>query len=154
MNFREATVNDIPQIQVVRNLVKENVLSNPALVTDADCEEFLTRRGKGWVCEIDNEIAGFAIADLKEDNIWALFILPQHEGKGIGKKLHQLMLDWYFQQNKKSVWLGTSPNTRAEKFYTQAGWKAVGRRPNGEIRFELTVQEWKMLDARCRMPDR
>jgi GNAT superfamily N-acetyltransferase len=149
MAFREARIIDIPQIQVVRNSVKENRLSNPALVTDEDCEEYLTSRGKGWVFEMNEEIVGFAIADLKDDNIWALFILPQYEGKGIGKKLQQLMLDWYFQQNKNSVWLSTSPNTRAEKFYRKTGWREAGKIPNGEIRFELTLEEWKLIDAAC-----
>jgi GNAT superfamily N-acetyltransferase len=148
MIFREAEINDIPQIQVVRHAVKENVLSNPALVTDGDCREFLMVRGKGWVCEIDNTIVGFAIADLKEDNIWALFVHPGHERMGIGKKLHRLMLDWYFSQNKLSVWLGTSPNTRAEKFYRKAGWRETGKRANGEIKFELTSEEWRGLGSR------
>ncbi|MCY7411340.1 MAG: hypothetical protein LH473_13790 [Chitinophagales bacterium] len=49
--YREATVADIPQIQIVRNWVKENALSNPALVTDKDNEEYITVKGKGWVCE-------------------------------------------------------------------------------------------------------
>ena len=96
MIFREAQISDIPQIQVVRNSVKENMLSDPALITDKDCEEFLTKRGKGWVCEIENSIVGFAIADLQDDNIWALFLHPDHEGKGIGKALHDTMLNWYF----------------------------------------------------------
>jgi GNAT superfamily N-acetyltransferase len=116
MLIREATVLDIPQIQVVRNSVKENALSNPNLVTDEDCEEFLTQRGKGWVCEVDGSIVGFAIADLKEHNIWALFLHPAFENKGIGKQLHNMMLDWYFNQTKTKVWLGTAPNTRAETF--------------------------------------
>ena len=64
MKFREANKNDIPQIQIVRNSVKENVLSDQSLVTDEDCESFLTKRGKGWVCEINSEIIGFAIVDL------------------------------------------------------------------------------------------
>lgn len=38
MAFREATLQDIPQIQIVRYSVKENVLSDPGLVTDEDCE--------------------------------------------------------------------------------------------------------------------
>jgi hypothetical protein len=79
MIIREAVLNDIPQIQVVRNSVKENVLSDPGFVTDKDCEEFLTSRGKGWVCEIDSKIVGFSIADLKENNIWALFLQPEFE---------------------------------------------------------------------------
>jgi hypothetical protein len=74
MIFREANISDIPQIQIVRHSVKENVLSDPALVTDKDCEEFLTAHGKGWVCEIDGTVVGFSIADLKEKNIWALFV--------------------------------------------------------------------------------
>jgi len=142
MIFRVVTSADIPGIQIVRNAVKENPLPDPSYVTDADCEEFMTTRGKGWVCEINSEIVGFAIADLKENNIWALFIHPEHEGKGIGKQLHQLMLDWYFNQQKNSVWLGTAPNTRAENFYRKAGWRETGVRPNGEIRFEMTRNEW------------
>jgi len=142
MIFRVVTSADIPGIQIVRNAVKENPLPDPSYVTDADCEEFMTTRGKGWVCEINSEIVGFAIADLKENNIWALFIHPEHEGKGIGKQLHQLMLDWYFNQQKNSVWLGTAPNTRAENFYRKAGWRETGVRPNGEIRFEMTRDEW------------
>ena len=64
MIIREANIEDIPQIQIVRHSVKENILSNPELVTDEDCKEFLTVRGKGWVCEINNIIVGFSIVDL------------------------------------------------------------------------------------------
>lgn len=95
MTIREAKIEDIKQIQIVRNSVTENTLSNPDLVTDQDCEEFITVRGKGWVCEIDKQIVGFAIADLKANNIWALFLDPNYEKKGIGQLLHKTMLDWY-----------------------------------------------------------
>ncbi len=142
MIFREATITDIPAIQVVRNSVTENILSNPSLVTDKDVEEYITRRGKGWVCEVNAVIVGFAIADLKDNNIWALFIHPGHEKKGIGKKLHELMLDWYFGQGKERVWLGTSPNTRAEEFYRKAGWRETGVHGKGEIKFEMNTEEW------------
>ena len=145
MIFREATLHDIPQIQIVRHMVKENVLSNPALVTDQDCEEYLTARGKGWVCEIGDTIVGFSIADLKDNNIWALFLRPEYEGRGIGKKLHGMMLEWYFSQTQKTVWLGTAPNTRAEKFYRKAGWKEVGTHGKGEIKFEMSFHTWKHL---------
>ncbi len=143
MIFREATINDIKQMQVVRNLVKENVLSDPSVVTDEDCKEYITQRGKGWVCEIDNKIIGFSIADLKDKNIWALFVHPEFEKKGIGKKLHDVMLNWYFGQTKETVWLGTAPNTRAEKFYRKARWKEVGTHGKGEIKFEMSYNDWK-----------
>lgn len=142
MIFREAKLEDIKQIQVVRHSVKENILSNPALVTDDDCKEFITKRGKGWVCTVDSEVVGFAIADLWEDNIWALFLKPEFEGMGIGRQLHQLMLDWYFSTGKEDVWLGTSPNTRAEDFYRKMGWRESGKHGEDEIKFTMNRREW------------
>ena len=147
MIFREALVGDIKNMQIVRNSVKENVLSDPSFVTDKDCENYLTIRGKGWVCDIDNAVIGFAIADLEENNIWALFLQPGYEGKGIGKKLHDIMLDWYFSKTKEKVWLGTAPNTRAEMFYRKCGWKEVGKHGKGEIKFEMTYDDWKKTKA-------
>jgi GNAT superfamily N-acetyltransferase len=145
MKIREAEIKDIAGIQVVRNLVKENRLSNPTLVPDRDVEDYMTRRGKGWICEIDDEVVGFAIADLIDNNIWALFIHPDFERRGVGKKLHDVMLNWYFSQTNKAVWLGTAPGTRAELFYRKAGWKETGLHGKGEIKFELTKEEWLSL---------
>ena len=145
MNIRVAEIEDIAQIQVVRNLVKENRLSDPALVPDSDVRDYITRRGRGWVCEINGQIVGFAIADLVDNNIWALFIHPDFEKIGIGKRLHDEMMNWYFSQTDKTVWLGTSPKTRAEFFYRKKGWKETGIHGKGEIKFEMTKDEWRSL---------
>jgi len=142
MIIREAKIDDIKQIQIERNSVTENTLSNPNLVTDEDCEEVITKRGKGWVCEIDEQFSCFAIADLKENNIWALFLDPKFEKKGIGQLLHNIMLDWYFTQTKEKVWLGTALNTRASEFYRKAGWSEVGTHGTKEIKFEMTFNDW------------
>jgi ribosomal protein S18 acetylase RimI-like enzyme len=145
MIIREAVTADIPQIQIVRNLVKENPLPDPSLVTDADCKDYLTNRGKGWVCEIENKIVGFSIISVKDNNVWALFIQPGYERQGIGRLLHDKMMNWYFTQTNEIVWLGTAPGTRAEKFYEAAGWTRTGIRPNGEVRFEMNQSQWKSL---------
>lgn len=145
MLLREALVTDIPQIQFVRNAVKENALSNPAYVTDKDCEEFMTVRGKGWVYEMDNRIVGFSIADLQDNNIWALFVEPGFDQRGIGRQLHDIMLNWYFTQTQHTVWLGTAPNTRAELFYRKSGWVEIGTHGKGETKFEMTFENWKSI---------
>jgi GNAT superfamily N-acetyltransferase len=145
MTFRQAEKSDIPQIQNVRHTVKENSLSDPGLVTDADCAEYLEQRGRGWVCEVENEIVGFAIADLEDHNIWALFVKPDFEHRGIGKKLHSMMLDWYFSKTKEKVWLGTARHTRAEVFYRNAGWRENGLHGKSEIKFEMEYAKWKAL---------
>ena len=142
MEFRTAETTDIAQMQVVRHLVKENMLSNPDLVTDKDVAEYITIRGRGWVCEINGRVAGFAIVDLQHKSVWALFVDPEHAERGAGKELHRSMIEWYFEQTKDTVFLGTSPGTRAERFYALQGWKNVGSYPNGEIKFELSYQDW------------
>ena len=142
MNFRQAIPEDIPQIQIVRNSVKENQLSNPNLIPDDLVEEFITKRGKGFVCEIDDKIVGFSIVNFVENNVWALFLLPEFEGKGIGKKLHQLMLDEYFSKTKETIWLSTEANSRAETFYKKQVWKNAGLHGN-EVKFEMSFEDWK-----------
>ncbi|WP_303311884.1 GNAT family N-acetyltransferase [Hymenobacter sp. BT730] len=137
MIFREAQVTDIPQLITVRLAVLENRLSNPDRVTAQDYEDYLTRRGKGWVCIVADQIVGFAIADLQDHNIWALFIQPEFAGRGVGKRLHDLMLDWYFHHTTETVWLSTGPGTRAEEFYRRQGWQETGRTQSGEVRFEM-----------------
>jgi len=144
MIFREAEMRDLASIMKVRFAVKENTLSNPDLVTEADCIEFLFTRGKGWVCEIEGEVVGFSIADLKENNIWALFVDPNFDRRGIGRQLHDLMLNWYFSQTTTTVWLGTAPGTRAEGFYQKAGWENTGMHQK-ETKFEMPYQKWRNL---------
>ena len=147
ITIREATPDDITQIQVVRNSVTENTLSSPALVTDDDCKEFITVRGKGWVCVVNGEVVGFSIVDTREHNIWALFLNPSFERMGIGRRLHDTMLDWYFSQTKTTVWLGTSPGTRAEGFYRAAGWREAGMHGQLEVKFEMTWEQWQQQKA-------
>jgi GNAT superfamily N-acetyltransferase len=142
MIFRTAKLSDIKQMQVVRHLVKENILSNPDLVPDKDVAYYISEKGKGWVCEVDGQLVGFSIIDLLEKSVWALFVDPEFAEKGIGKELHRLMIDWYFQQTKDKVVLGTAPNTRAERFYFLQGWTQVGSYSNGESKFELSYQQW------------
>lgn len=144
MIFREAQIADIPQIQVVRNSVKENMLSDPALVPDKDVEDYISRRGKGWVYEEEGTITGFSIVSVTDSNVWALFIHPSFEKRGIGRRLHADMMDWYFAQTDKTIWLSTSPGSRAADFYRRAGWQETGTCGKGEIRFEMTAATWKI----------
>lgn len=145
MNFRKALPADVPGMQRVRHSVKENVLSDPALVTDDDCVDYITRRGKGFVCEADGRLIGFSVADLWDNNVWALFVDPAYEGRGVGRRLHQMMLDWYFSKTSKTVWLSTAPASRADRFYRKAGWQQTGFHGKGEVRFEMTKEAWTKL---------
>lgn len=143
MNIREANINDIAGMHRVRMAVKENVLDNPNLVTHEDYVRFITVGGKGWVCELEDEIIGFSIISKSDPNVWALFVDPSYEGKGIGKRLHDLMLHWGFEQSHRTIWLSTMPGTRAENFYRKSGWRDAGLLKTGEIKFEMSYADWK-----------
>jgi GNAT superfamily N-acetyltransferase len=122
--------------------VRENRIPNLSVLDPGDIERMLGGDGRGWVCEVDGQIVGFAIADLSNANVYALFVDPEFEGRGIGRRLHNTMMNWCFSAGPSKVWLSTDPNTRAEYFYRRAGWVEAGIEPNGEIRFEMARERW------------
>jgi GNAT superfamily N-acetyltransferase len=147
ISYREATPQDIPAMHRIRLAVKENVLSSPERVQEAHYLPFLTMHGKGWVALMEDEITGFAIVDTLELYVWALFIHPDWEARGMGKELQSRMLDWYFEHFAGPLWLSTGPDTRAERFYEHTGWCRTGRTSSGEWRFEMDRVLWK--ENRC-----
>jgi GNAT superfamily N-acetyltransferase len=137
MRVRVATAADIPLMHRLRMSVRENRLANPASVQPADYTGRLTS-GRGWVCELDDEVVGFAVADQVTASVWALFVHPAYEGRGVGRALHAEVVRWLFARGLDRIRLSTETGTRAERFYTALGWTAVGRQANGELLFELT----------------
>lgn len=137
MKIREAQIEDISAMHRIRLAVKENVLTNPLAVQEAYYVPYLSHPNKGWVCEIADQIVGFSIVDTEEREVWALFVNPFFEGRGIGARLHDELVTWYFSQGKTEVILGTEPGTRAEGFYLHKGWVAIGQKSNGEIIFKM-----------------
>lgn len=143
--IRGAKIADISRLMAIRLAVKENTLSDPTLITFDDYVKFISSRGKGWVATLDGEIVGFSIIDVEDNNVWALFVDPNFERKGLGKKLQNRMLDWYFEQTSKSIWLGTEPNTKAADFYLNSGWTKTGLHGKYEIMFEMTAEKWQSI---------
>ena len=142
MHISIATEADIPEMHRIRMSVRENQLANPELVQPHDYGEMIARHGRGWVGKIDGRTVGFAVADMARSNVWALFMDPEFEGRGVGRRLHDTMMDWFFAAGAERVWLSTDPGTRAERFYRSAGWKQAGRQANGENRYEMSREHW------------
>ncbi|WP_371866888.1 GNAT family N-acetyltransferase [Duganella fentianensis] len=134
--FRQAVVDDIPAMTQIRLSVRENVLSRPDRITYQMYHDYLAALGRGWVAELAGEVVGFAYADKTDASIWALFILPGHEGKGLGGHLLRLATDWLFGQGHARVILSTGGGTRAERFYAAQGW-CRAREEDGDVHFYL-----------------
>jgi GNAT superfamily N-acetyltransferase len=135
--FRQAIRNDIPAMSRIRLSVTENTLSDPSRITEKMYEDFLERSGRGWVAEDKGEIVAFCYANKEDASIWALFVCPGHEGRGLGKSLLKLAVDWLFEIGHDYVHLSTTANTRADRFYAAQGWL---RSPitSSEIAYSLT----------------
>lgn len=137
--IREAALADIPRLQVIRAAVRENILSNPALVTVPDYEEHILGPGKTWVCETGGVIVGFSSAHPVQRSIWALFVDPAHERRGVGRALLDRAVDWLWSHpDVDTITLTTAPGTRADAFYRAAGWADTGRSRSGEVIFRLS----------------
>jgi len=126
----------------IRLAVRENVLSNPDRITRQMYEDYLKVLGCGWVAEIEGEVVGFSYADKANSSIWALFISPGHEGKGLAKQLLTLATDWLFEQGNVHVRLSTGSDTRADRFYTLQGWTRE-RVEGGEAFYSLLASKPK-----------
>ncbi|HVH32619.1 MAG TPA: GNAT family N-acetyltransferase, partial [Tahibacter sp.] len=105
---RPATLADLDAISEIRLAVQENVLSDPAAITRADYVTMLApERGACWVAESHGEILGFSWADFAARNVWALFVRPERERRGVGRAVHATMMDAFFSRSDSRVWLGT-----------------------------------------------
>jgi GNAT superfamily N-acetyltransferase len=135
--IRDAGYEDIAAMHRIRMAVKENILTNPGLVKNEDYVKYISSPNKGWVCMADDKLAGFAIVNREAGNVWALFVDPVFERIGIGRLLHNQMIEWYFKQTDQPLGLSTEPGTRAENFYRKAGWTYSGPYGSREIKFEL-----------------
>jgi GNAT superfamily N-acetyltransferase len=126
-------------MSAIRLSVTENTLSDPARVTDEMYEDYLELSGCGWVAEIDGKVVAFSYADKVNASIWALFVHPNHEGRGLGKLLLERAAHWLFERGHDRVQLTTGANTRADRFYAAQGWL---RRPVSDSEIAYSLERW------------
>jgi GNAT superfamily N-acetyltransferase len=139
-NTRRAVYADIERIMAIRHDVRENRLFDPNSVTAADCAAFIDR-AEMWVWVEDGQVQGFSAGDPSDGTIWALFIDPAFESRGIGRTLLALACGTVRAAGYETARLNTEAGTRAEQFYRMNGWRAVGQGTKGEIIFERALVE-------------
>lgn len=137
ITIRQAQSGDVQAIQRLRQSVRENVLVDPSRATPEKTTRAITQEGRGWVAMDEGQLMGFSIALLEPPRIWALFVDPEQEGRGLGQRLLEEAVDWLWAQGAEVIRLSTAPDTRAERFYRLQGWRAIGSNDRGETVFEL-----------------
>lgn len=93
-----------------------------------------------FVAEKEGEIIGYTkvnqvpaqtdIHDPESLEIARLYVLEEHLGSGLGKKLLETAIDFAKQNQKKYLWLGVwERNARAIRFYEKNGLRIFGSHP-------------------------
>jgi len=140
MRFREMGQEDVDEVLHVRTLTRENALTLDELaamrITPESVRQTLNTGSKGWVCEEDGEIVGFTMGAADSGEVLVLAVLPEHEGRGIGRKLLELVQCWLLSLGHRELWLveNPDPSIRAYGFYRRLGWCPTGElRDDGQI---------------------
>ena len=78
----------------------------------------------GYLCEVSQQIVGFSMANVRTQEIAVIAVLPEFEGKGIGRELLRLAEDvlWSTGCIKICLWTWPDETTRAIRLYERSGW--------------------------------
>lgn len=142
MQIRPAETEDVEAIFAVRCSVKENHMTSAELeelgITVGSVTEMIA--GSDFivpVAEVDGQVVGFAIAQISKGYLFALFIHPAYEGKGLGNALMEVIESGLAEQGVKEAWLatGSEPGIRAPGFYRHLGWVENGVMDDGQLKF-------------------
>ena len=125
INIRTAQLTDIDGIFDVRTSVTENHLSREEMrqmgITESAVAEMIENNHCAWVATENDKIIGFSMILPDEGCLFAAFVLPEYEGRGVGRRLVSLAEQELFKHHE-IAWLETDKNSRAAKFYMQLGW--------------------------------
>jgi GNAT superfamily N-acetyltransferase len=143
--FRRTRPDDAAELFRVRTSVHENHETEEELATLGITRESVARMLEsddacGWCAELDERIVGFAIARRSERDLFALFVEPGFEGRGLGSTLLDSAVEWLSERGTEELRLTTERGTQAQAFYLKRGWADIGT-PSTEV---------VMLERACR----
>lgn len=140
IRIRSATASDARDLMAIRVAVKENVLTRSrAAELGIDTHSIADMLGPGqppshvgFCAEEDGTVVGFSMGDLRDGSVYALFVHPEHEGKGVGARLMAPLIAALQRAGHETLTLSTERGTRAFAFYARRGWVECGSNEVGE----------------------
>lgn len=137
LEIRPASVRDVSAMFKVRASVGENTMTPDELaaigVTPEAIALAVSNAPCAWVATIDEKVVAFAMVDLDDACLFALFVLPEYEGLGIGTRLARTCESALFERHP-AVWLETASGSRAARLYRHLGWGSESEIGGGDIR--------------------
>lgn len=131
--YRKAVSEDIAACIDVRGRTRENAISIKGLRARGITHEswsgdVAAGNCPGYVCLDEGTIVGYCFGDKATGEIVVLALLPDWEGKGIGKNLLDRVVQDFAKLGFQRLFLGCSsnPKVRSYGFYRHLGWKSTG----------------------------
>lgn len=118
------TVDDV-QEYYKEKLSKEGIEKSRKRIEDG-----LTLQNQRFlVAKVDGKVAGVCLATIHEDKnqLNAIYVLPEFQGKGIGYKLWDEVLK-FIDQTKDTIVQVVVHNANAIRFYERLGFEDTGKR--------------------------
>jgi GNAT superfamily N-acetyltransferase len=148
--WKAAYVGIVPQ-EVLDNLSIESRTERwQGILSDSE------NKSTTWVYEEDAQILGWCSigpnrdpdADSRSGELWAIYVLPNAQKKGVGRALMQTAISGLRQRHcpTATLWVLTE-NHNARAFYEETGWKLtkatkeveMGGKPLSETRYRIDL---------------
>lgn len=131
--YRRAVPEDTPACVVLRGRTRENAFSVERLA-EAGVTLESWRAGivdgslPGHVATVDGEIVGYCFGERETGEIAVLALLPDHEDRGVGRTLLNLVVADFKELGFARLFLSCSPDpaVRSYGFYRHLGWTSTG----------------------------
>lgn len=137
--IRQALITDIDSIFDVRTSVTENHLSREEMrlmgITERAVADMIQKSTCAWVAIDGMKVVGFSMVLQDNGCLFAAFVLPEYENRGIGRELLMRAEEELFK-HYEVIWLETEKNSRAAKIYKHLGWGDKTDIDEGHIRLE------------------
>jgi ribosomal protein S18 acetylase RimI-like enzyme len=133
ITYRPAIPEDAADCIALRTRTRENAVTE-AQLADAGitCETWSAgiEAGlyPGFVALDGSRLAGYCFGHRDTGEIVVLALLPEYEGRGVGKTVLHMTRDALRQLGFKRLFLGcaTDPAVRSYGFYRHLGWRSTG----------------------------
>ena len=133
LEYRPAQPEDAAECVAVRGATRENAYSEEQLrsigITAKSWGDNI-RSGAlpGHVCVSGGDIVGYCFGSRDAGEIEVLVVLPDFEGRGVGRELLDRTARTLARLGHRRLFLGCSPDptSRSYGFYRHLGWRSTG----------------------------
>ncbi|MEO9021262.1 MAG: GNAT family N-acetyltransferase [Ginsengibacter sp.] len=115
-------------------------------------QQYDPRKDRIWICEHQHRIIGSLVLVHRKNNSAQLrffLIEPAYRGLGLGKKLMELSMEFFYQSHYQSCYLWTNDELgAAASLYKRHRFKLAAEKSSNAFGKKITEQRYDLLSAK------